>query len=179
VNDPQSKLRVRNTGENFSVREGAPSDAKAISALLRFAFAEFESLYTPEAFVATVLPETGVLARMQEGPVWVAEKQCALIGTVAALRLPDSVMVRGMAVAPSSRGFGIARTLLNLTENFAEKHGYECLSLHTTAFLKQAIRLYQTAGFKFTGEASNPHGTELLRMVKTLSDNESSEAAGT
>ena len=123
----------RRLGKNFSVREGTPSDAKAILALLKSAFAEFEPLYTPEAFVATVLPETGVLARMQEGPVWVAEKQSALIGTVAAIRLPDSVMVCGMAVAPASRGLGVARTLLNLTEDFARKHGYKCLSLYTTA----------------------------------------------
>jgi len=41
---------------------------------------------------------------MDEGSVWVAENQSELIGAVAAIRMPDFIMVRGMAVAPSARG---------------------------------------------------------------------------
>ena len=150
----------------FSTREGIQADAHAISVLLQSAFVEFEPLYTPEAFAATVLSEAGVLTRMDEGPVWVAESQSELIGTVAAIRMPDFIMVRGMAVAPSARGLGVGRELLRLTEIFARTQGYERLCLYTTGFLQGAIKLYQTAGFRFTGETSNPHGTELLRMVK-------------
>ena len=139
-----------------------------MSALLRRAFFEFEELYTQQAFLATVQPELGVLARLDEGPLWLAERQSALIGTASAVQMPDSVMVRGMAVDPGARGLGIGRTLLDLTENFARKHGFGILSLYTTVFLKQAIHLYQTSGFQFTGETTNPHGTELLRMVKVL-----------
>ena len=79
-------------------------------------------------------------------------------------------MVRGMAVRPTARGFGIGGELLSLTEDFTRKHGYRRLSLYTTAFLEQAIQLYPRAGFQFAGETSNPHGTELLRMVKALAD---------
>ena len=79
-------------------------------------------------------------------------------------------MVRGMAVSPAARGFGVGGKLLSLTEDFTRQHGYRRLSLYTTAFLKPAIQLYQRAGFQFTGETSNPHGTELLRMAKALSD---------
>jgi N-acetylglutamate synthase-like GNAT family acetyltransferase len=155
------------------VREATPVDAHAISALLRRAFLEFEKLYTPEAFLATVQPEDGVLARLREGPLWIAERESTAIGTVGATRMPDSVIVRGMAVDPAAQGLGIGRTLLDLTENFARKHGYGRLSLYTTAFLKQAIHLYQTSGFQFTGETTNPHGTELVRMVKVLKGNAS------
>jgi ribosomal protein S18 acetylase RimI-like enzyme len=159
----------------FLVREATAADACAVSALLRRAFLEFEKLYTPQAFLATVQPEDGVLARLDEGPLWVAENQSTLIGTVAAVRMPDSVMVRGMAVDPDARGLGIGQTLLNLTENFGRKHGYGRFSLYTTAFLKQAIHLYQAFGFQFTGETANPHGTELLRMVKVLKGNADAE----
>jgi putative acetyltransferase len=161
--------------DKISVREGTPTDADAISALLRCAFAEFEPLYTPEAFVATVLPETAVLARLQEGPLWVAEQQSVVIGTVGAICLPDSVMVRGMAVDPKARGGGVGKALLSLTESFAREHGYDRLSLYTTAFLRQAIHLYETSEFHFTGETANPHGTELLRMVKVLAVSPSGE----
>ena len=155
-------------GERFSIREATPADAGAISALFKQAFLEFKALYTPEAFVATVLPESGVLTRLKEGPVWVVETNLTLIGTVGGICMSDSVMVRGMAVSPTARGFGVGGKLLSLTEDFACKHSYRLLSLYTTAFLKQAIHLYQRGGFHFTGETSNPHGTELLRMLKVV-----------
>jgi GNAT superfamily N-acetyltransferase len=157
----------------FLVREATAADGCAVAVLLRRAFLEFEELYTPQAFLATVQTEDSVLARLAEGPLWVAEswvaeRQSSLIGTVAAVQLPESVVVRGMAVDSAARGLGIGRTLLDLTEKFARKHGFGRLSLYTTAFLKPAIRLYQASGFQLTGETANPHGTELLRMVKVL-----------
>jgi putative acetyltransferase len=152
----------------FLMREATAADASAIAALLKGAFLEFERFYTPGAFAATVLPESGVLGRLDDGPLWVAEKESAVVGTVAAICVTDSVMVRGMAVEPSVRGLGVAKGLLSLTESYARRQGYERLSLYTTAFLRQAIALYRTSGFQFTGETANPHGTELLRMVKVL-----------
>jgi N-acetylglutamate synthase-like GNAT family acetyltransferase len=150
------------------IRRAIPSDASAVSALLRRAFQEFEPLYTPEAFVATVQPESGILKRSEEGPLWVAENDDGVIGTVAAVCSADSVMVRGMAVDPRARGQQIGRALLRITEDFACEQGYERMSLYTTAFLLRAIRLYQCSGFEFTGEKTTPHGTELLRMVRVL-----------
>lgn len=104
-----------------------------------------------------------------------AEEHSVIIGTVAAICLPDSVMVRGMAVDPKARGGGIGKALLRLTESFARERGYVRLSLYTTAFLRQAIHLYETSGFHFTGETANPHGTELLRMVRALAVRPSGE----
>src|SRR5579863_8203211 len=99
-------------GIPVTVREATPVDARAISGLLRDAFREFEAFYTPEAFGATVLPESGVIARMQQGPVWVVELGPALIGTAAAVCEQESITVRGMAVHPSARGHGVGRMLL-------------------------------------------------------------------
>jgi len=150
------------------VREAARLDASAVSALLKRAFVEFEALYTPEAFAATVLPEGGVLARLEEGPVWVAERDSLLVGTVGVVCRPESILVRGMAVDPEARGLGIGKILLRVVENFVREHGYERISLYTTEFLARAIRLYQSSGFEFTGESIHPHGTKLLGMVKIV-----------
>jgi GNAT superfamily N-acetyltransferase len=152
----------------FVVSEAAPADATAIAALLQCAFAEFEALYTPEAFVATVPPESGILTRLEDGPLWVAVRESAVIGTVGAVYLTGSVLVRGMAVHPSARGLGAGKCLLDQVERFAKQKGARMLALYTTAFLNQAIRVYKAAGFTFTGEKASPHGTELLRMVKAL-----------
>lgn len=150
------------------IRRATSCDARAVSTLLRRAFQEFEPLYTAEAFVATVQPESGVLKRLEEGPLWVAENEQGVVGTVAAVRSDDSAMVRGMAVDPAARGQRIGRALLWMTEDFAREQDVDRMSLYTTAFLLRAIGLYQSAGFEFTGEKISPHGTELLGMVKVL-----------
>jgi N-acetylglutamate synthase-like GNAT family acetyltransferase len=115
-----------------------------------------------------VQPESGVLKRLEEGPLWVAENEQGVVGTVAAVRSDDSAMVRGMAVDPAARGQRIGRALLWMTEDFAREQDVDRMSLYTTAFLLRAIGLYQSAGFEFTGEKISPHGTELLGMVKVL-----------
>jgi N-acetylglutamate synthase-like GNAT family acetyltransferase len=161
--------------QKLLIRKAAASDAGAVSALLKRAFHEFEPLYTPEAFVATVQPESGVLKRLGEGPLWIAEHEHALVGTVAAICSADSVTVRGMAVDPDARGLKIGKALLQLTEDFAREQGFESMSLYTTAFLRRAIGLYRSSGFEFTGEKASPHGTELLRMVKVL-DNQGTKS---
>jgi len=160
------------------LREAVRADAPAISSLLQEAFREFEALYTPEAFAATVQPDSGVLARIEHGPVWVAEREQTLIGTVAAIAAPDSILVRGMAVHPSARGLGVGRMLLERAGQFARGLAAPRLSLYTAAFLKQAIRLYQAAGFQFTGETASPHDTELLRMVKDLAQTDKTARSG-
>ena len=110
----------------------------------------------------------GVRKRLDEGPVWVVERKSAIIGTIGATSVSNALVVRGMAVHPTARGLGVAKKLLREVEDFARQNGYKQLSLFTTLFLTQAISMYQSAGFRFTGETANPHGTRLLRMVKAL-----------
>jgi GNAT superfamily N-acetyltransferase len=154
------------------IRRAIPPDASAVSELPRRAFHEFKQRYTPEAFVATVQPESGILTRLQEGPLWVAENDLrSVIGTASAVLSDHFVMVRGMAVDPETRGLRIGRVLLTLTEEFARDRGANRMFLYTTAFLLQAISLYRSSGFEFTGEKTTPHGTELLRIEKTLRSN--------
>ena len=165
-------LGTRKTPQSASsrtlVRVASRSDARAIASLLLAAFTEFRELYTPEAFASTVQPESGILARMEEGPVWVAEKGSAIVGTASAIPAVEHLMVRGMAVSPEARGSGIAKVFLQQAEDFARQQGYRRLALYTTAFLRSATHLYESAGFQFTGETICPHRTELLRMEKVL-----------
>lgn len=156
------------SGEPVVVRRAALSDAGAISRVLHSAFAEFRELYTPAAYAASVLPASGITQRLQEGPLWIARRGATVVGTVAALRARDLVMIRGMAVSPLARGLGLGRTLLSSAEDFAREHECARIALYTTAFLTAAIALYRSAGYTFTGDAESPHGTELLRMSKCL-----------
>lgn len=158
----------KSPGEPVAVRRAVPIDAGAISLVLHSAFAEFRGLYTPEAYAASVPQESVIAQRFREGPLWIARRGATALGTVAAVRTRDLVMIRGMGVSPLARGLGLGRTLLSSAEDFAREQECSRIALYTTAFLTAAIALYRSAGYTFTGGAGSPHGTELLRMSKSL-----------
>jgi hypothetical protein len=60
------------TPKQIEIRRAVPPDAAAIAAVLHTAFIEFKPLYIEGGFAATALNTAEVLARMTEGPVWVA-----------------------------------------------------------------------------------------------------------
>jgi ribosomal protein S18 acetylase RimI-like enzyme len=150
------------------LRNADASDASAISATLREAFAEFEALYTPAAFRATTPAADQIRARMAEGPVWVAERDGQVVGTVSAVARGGELYIRSMAVLPAARGGGIAARLLHVVESFATAGQYHRLVLTTTPFLTAALQLYEREGFRRTGEESDLHGTALMTMAKEL-----------
>jgi ribosomal protein S18 acetylase RimI-like enzyme len=150
------------------LRNANASDASAISATLREAFAEFEALYTPAAFRATTPTTDQIQSRMAEGPVWVAERNGQVVGTVSAVPRGGELYIRSMAVRPAARGEGIATHLLQAVESFAIARQYRRLVLTTTPFLTAALQLYEREGFRLTGERSDLHGTPLLTMAKEL-----------
>lgn len=147
----------------------APEDAPAIAKLLYESFVAFEPLYTVGGFKATALTAPQVLERMQEGPVWVALRNGQILGTVAIVVKGKSAYVRGMAVLPSARGTGIGTKLLQHIQNWASSEQCVRLFLSTTPFLSEAIRLYETFGFRRTDEGPNDlFGTPLFTMGKTI-----------
>lgn len=152
---------------NLTVRAAIPEDAGAIASILQEAFAEFRPLYTHRGFAATVVSADEVIARMSEGPVWVALWQNSICGTVAAVSRRDALYIRGMAVLPRARGKGVGEELLKEAEIYAAGQGLKKLLLTTTPFLRSAIRLYERCGFQKT--ASGPadlFGTPLFTMEK-------------
>ena len=136
-------------------------------------FLEYRSAYTEAAFAATTPNSERLAERLAEGPMWVALNDGVLVGTVAAVSLGAELYVRGMAVAPTSRGLGIAAQLLEAVETFALTDGYQRLRLSTTPFLTRAIEFYERSGFKRIPEGPhNLFGTPLFTMVKELKEGE-------
>jgi len=87
----------------IEIRRAGPEDAPAIAVVLHESFVEFKALYTDGGFSATTPGTDQILARMREGPIWVALREGAVLGTVAAVVKSDSVYIRGMAVLPNAR----------------------------------------------------------------------------
>ncbi len=157
----------------IQIRLARPEDVPAIARVLFDAFVEYRHLYTPGGFAATTPDAKQILPRLDEGPVWVGTYQGAVAGTVAALVKPKGLYVRSMAVAPSARGHGIARLLLDRAEQFAQENGCERMYLSTTPFLAAAIKLYERNGFRRSPEgATDLFGTPIFTMAKTLGSSE-------
>ena len=153
--------------DTITIRTAATTDAAAIASLLADAFAEFEPRYTPGGYRATTPNRDEVERRLADGPIWVAEDDRGIAGTVSAIVRPDGVYVRSMAVRPAARGCGIGRLLLNQVQEFAAAHDYSHLYLSTTPFLSAAIQLYERTGFIRT--SAPPYelfGTPLFTMEK-------------
>ena len=151
------------------IRTAVPDDVPAIASTLHRAFLEFEPLYTPEAFVATISSPGRIRLRLSEGPIWVALQGAVVIGTVSVAPKGDALYVRGMAVDPVARGSGIGRELMKRIEEYATERGFRRLYLSTTPFLIGAIRLYENCGFVRNEDGpDNLFGTPLFTMEKKL-----------
>lgn len=159
---------------HIHIRPAAADDCAAIAAVLVAAFAEYAPLYTPEGLAATTPASDTIRNRLDEGSIWVAEREedaeiVGTVGTVAAVVRAQGLYIRSMAVLPSARGQQIGEALFAQVERFAAAQGHTRLFLSTTPFLARAIRLYERLGFRQSDDG--PHelfGTPLFTMVKSL-----------
>lgn len=153
----------------IQIRLALPEDAATIAAVLYQSFIEYESLYTREAFDATTLDAPRILARTQEGPVWIAFRGSEALATVATVVKNSSLLIRGMAVLPAARRLHVATQLLDHIERQAIKEGCSRLVLSTTPFLHSAIRLYEEFGFRRKDDGMHDlFGTPIFMMEKKI-----------
>ena len=97
---------------NITIRFATAKQAEAIASLLLESFVEYESLYTPEGFAATAITGDQIIARMSEGPVWVAVHEEDILGTVSVVAGAESLYIRGLAVLPAARSRGSMATAI-------------------------------------------------------------------
>lgn len=112
------------------------------------------------------LPERGILERYWEGvltmpsrALFVARLDGVICGTCQLLKPPANNEAQSFAVqltttfvAPWARGHALAKLLVMEAERYARKEGYEVMNLDVRETLVEAMRLYETLGFKRIGE---------------------------
>lgn len=153
------------------IRRATAEDAAAVAGVLYESFIEFKALYTDGGFAATALGPEQVLARISEGPVWVASRAGVVVGTVGVVVKGHSVYIRGMAVLPAARGSGAGTALMREAEAWAAREKMDRLFLSTTPFLHSAIRLYEKLGFRRKDqEVHDLFGTPLFTMEKNVAE---------
>jgi GNAT superfamily N-acetyltransferase len=155
--------------DQAEIRSATIDEVSIISSVLLEAFAEYEPLYTAEAFAATTPTAEQICNRWDEGPVWVALFAGQIIGTIAAVQRDQALYLRSMAIQPTARGSGLGQLLLERAEDFAVRQACKRMYLSTTPFLSRAIRLYENFGFVRTAEGPHDlYGTPIFTMEKLI-----------
>ena len=155
------------------VRLAVPGDETAISNVLFRAFSTFREDYTSEAFAIVTPPVDEIAKRFDEGPMWVAQLDGDIAGTVSVTVEEGDLYIRSMAVLPQTQGRGIARKLLDAIDEYAAETQFDRIFLYTTYFSVGAKELYEKHGYAWVRDtpAEEWYGVPGLEMDKKIERN--------
>lgn len=163
------------TDPRIALRPIAPGDNAAIADVIRAVSAEYG--LTADKGYTVADPEIDVLYQHYSRPghaYWVVELDGEVVGGggVAPLRggEPDICELQKMYFLPAARGRGIAKQLAQRAMDHARGQGFSRCYLETTAFLREAIGLYERLGFRHIERAlgSTGHVDCEVRMLRSL-----------
>ncbi len=128
-----------------------PGDIGAIIHLHGTLYAEEYGFdHTFEPYVAIPLSQF-VNDRAAGDAIWIVEKEGKVMGSVAVVHCPgNTAQLRWLILHPDLRGQGIGRKLISEVIRFCKEQRFEAIFLWTIDFLKAALDLYVSAGFKRT-----------------------------
>lgn len=152
--------------DNLLIRDFRASDLSAVTELTMAAYAEFESLWPPDAWQSYIAVMKQTLAGDDPPRTHiVAERDGVVVGSVllipanTPLIAPDDstvvfpyAEVRMLCVPPAERGKRVARALMDECVRRTRAVGSPALGLHTIDMMEAAVRLYEQMGFMRTPE---------------------------
>src|SRR5215831_16566859 len=151
----------------LNIRLARKSEAQSLVKLLYDSFLEYKQFYTEKGFRATTLSALEVEERIEKKIVWVALHEEVIVGTLSILPSTKGMLIKSVAVAPTARRRGVGKALMKHGEEIARQRQSKCLELTTTAFLYEALLLYESFGFERCGR-EDLFGTPLIKMTKIL-----------
>jgi len=157
------------------LRRITATDNPAIAGVIRRVSAEFG--LTADKGYTVADPNLDELYALYSQPghaYWVVEQDGQVVGGggVAPLSCsePDICELQKMYFLPVVRGQGLAKKLALQALDHARAQGFKRCYLETTAFLTEAIRLYEHLGFEHIDQplGCTGHVDCEVRMLKTL-----------
>jgi putative acetyltransferase len=137
--------------DKYLIRSWQPADRQAAAAVIADALAEYGLGWEPTGADRDVLAvEECYLDR--GGEFWVIEADGQIVGTSGYYPCADdrelkAVEIRKMYLAPSARGRGLGRYLLQLLERSISDRGYTEIRIETASVLAAAVKLYEANGY--------------------------------
>jgi ribosomal protein S18 acetylase RimI-like enzyme len=149
--------------EAVSVRQATPSDADAIGALTREAYAKWVPVVGHEPLPMTVDYDEAVQLHRFD-LLFEGEALAALIET---FREGDELLIENVAVRPAFQKRGYGRRLLALAEALAATAALKGTRLYTNKLFEENVRLYLSLGYAIEREETLGDRTA-VHMAKPL-----------
>jgi putative intracellular protease/amidase len=104
---------VRQLGSEVTIRPATSRDAESISRMLLETFSGYSKNYAPDAAELLTPTSEQVMVRLEEGPIWVAEIEGEIVGSVSLRTESEGLCIKSAAVRREARGRGIWLKLLS------------------------------------------------------------------
>jgi putative acetyltransferase len=159
----------------LTLRQITAADNAAIAAVIRKVSAEYG--LTADKGYTVADPNLDELFQVYSQPgaaYWVVEQHGLVVGGGGVAPLgcsePDICELQKMYFLPTVRGKGMAKKLALIALDHAREQGFKHCYLETTAFLLEAIGLYEHLGFEHISEplGCTGHVDCEVRMLKPL-----------
>jgi len=138
---------------NLSIRAIQPADNPHLSRIIKDTLAEFGANHPGTVYYDATTDALYELFQKERAAYFVAEMKGEIVGGGGIYPtdgLPvDTCELVKMYLAPSARGSGLGRAMIEKSLAFAREAGYKQVYLETMPELKQALKVYAKFGFEY------------------------------
>jgi ribosomal protein S18 acetylase RimI-like enzyme len=134
--------------EAWELRRAVASDAPAIRALTREAYAKWVPVIGREPKPMTVDYAEAVRSHR----IYLLHLEGVLAALIETLAEADHLLIENVAVSPAFQGRGLGRKLMAHAEQIAASSGFGEIRLYTNKLFAQNIELYRKLGYRIDRE---------------------------
>lgn len=77
-------------------------------------------------------------------------------------------MIQRIAVFPTWQKMGVGKKLIEFAEQYARENNYKSVRLDVASSSEALFKLYESIGFKFTGEVHYPKQKEPFKCLEKV-----------
>jgi N-acetylglutamate synthase-like GNAT family acetyltransferase len=150
--------------ERLPLRRAQPTDAEAVRALTRAAYAGWVPVIGREPKPMTADYERAVVENIIE--LW--EEAGELLALIEMIPQADFLLVENIAVRPDQQGKGVGEKLLRHAEQLARSLDFDRVQLYTNAAFEANLRFYARRGYREFQRVTVAPGSVAVHMRKRI-----------